>query len=586
MPIPAATAVLTASPGGKPVVLPVVLSGAGLSADAPSNAPLGNELRNGYLNALLLASATHQSKAAIETDDLWTGGLDTWRLEVLLRILQRVMGESALAPLSVVVAGRPNDAHTLAAQLLSMPSAPRVHLTLNFDDYVERAIESGTGTTPESVTLQDCERLEALVCEDWQALRVPVVVHLHGRVVRDGAVRFPGLVATLDQIAAKPSPLLIGLMRRAVEASLLVVGYSGLDTDVWPTLLNAGREIDGGTRIWNWKDPHSVRAADQPLIEAGFAMSYGSAIEVLARTIGVPRPAPSRHAPLVHLESFQPTEEEARLSLAWIFQDIGGAGRQRALELLGHGPPATTSQLAWLWWYRLGTTEHELGRMDIAAEYLRKSRAVAGDDRTKAESELALADIDRKTLTTSRKASRVFALAPLALHLSRAWLSARGQPDGPIARQRSLRIAGHVILGLVEAKGDRPSWTAPTRLLSLVAQRLFGAATVGPEAHTSMFAHLQLAEAIAYGVLAGADRASIVAAHEALKEADDLSQFIGHGLARANLTCAKALVAIAEGNRLAALTLLDDADRAYTDQGHEAGRRLVERRRKLARGLR
>src|SRR2546427_10034086 len=88
-----------------------------------------------------------------------------------------------------------------------------------------------------SFTPDDGPLLGDLCRVDWKNLRSPVIVHLHGRVLREESPeRFPGLVATLDAIAGPAPDWGICLLRRALAEDLQVTGYIGRDTDICPAL--------------------------------------------------------------------------------------------------------------------------------------------------------------------------------------------------------------------------------------------------------------------------------------------------------------------------------------------------------------
>src|SRR5439155_20772030 len=91
-----------------------ILSGAGLSAEEPTHAPLGNQLRDAYILAIMDVSGGRSPLdfPTLRRDpELWEKGIARWRLETVVQMLADVIGRRALLPLQLVLEGEPSRAH-------------------------------------------------------------------------------------------------------------------------------------------------------------------------------------------------------------------------------------------------------------------------------------------------------------------------------------------------------------------------------------------------------------------------------------------------------------------------------------------
>jgi hypothetical protein len=541
----------------------VVISGAGLSVVTPG--------------------ARWTSIGELKDEAFWGDHLARWRLETLVGMLRGVIGERALDPTRLVLEGSPNRAHELAAQLLSGTSP--LHLTFNFDDFVERAYEELTGSPPEVLTPKDPARLVELAHADWTTLDRPVVVHVHGRVARTAqSVQFPGLVVTLDTIQGPPPRWLEPLLRRALAEDVVVTGYSGLDTDVWPVFVRASKAVRGRSRVWNSLslDGISDRVKEE-LGGFGFHFTEGGSAAALSRALGTPETstndrgvfAADQVARIMHLS---PTE--GTLVLAWTLEDVGGEARGLASELLGEGPPSQAeAQVRWRWWMKMGTVRREAGYHQDALPYLKRARREAPRwDVTRAALRLDAADCYRHLVREGNKSRRIAALGMLEISLAAARAGSIAKPGRAEVVQRANRIRAHIILRVLDSRSEAPR--ALRRLLALRAARLLRRAVKGPSPHTTMFAYLQLAEAIAHASLAGG-RGGDEAATAALAEARGRAEFIAHTLGDGNVLCARGLVAGAAGDVREAERCLEEAFAVYDGADHQSGRDLVAARRRL-----
>lgn len=594
----------------RPQEFPVVLSGAGLSADHPANAPLGDMLRDALLERLLeLAGRIAPDMCLrLRSESNAIEYLSRWRLEVLLSILHEVIGDRAFAPLHSVRTGEPNEAHARAARLLNLVGAPRLHLTLNFDDYVEQAFRAQTDRELMTFEASQASSLEKILHADWIRLTTPAVIHLHGRVLSSG---YPGLVATLERIAAPPSPVVQGILRRAVQHGLLVTGYSGWDTDLWPILRQTAIRIPrAAVREWNGRVDLTAAAEAggnrswaartlAALNAMGFTNTDDGAANAIGRYLGeAPLSSPPRKAPSsVEIgRQLDLTPAEALLILAWVCEDA--SARRASLWALRRVPSLDVPSNDWLRWHKIGVVTHELGKPEFGAfdQALRR----APDRRRAADTLVLRADACRFAIRDRLRHCDLIGAA-LAWRQYRASLrmgehlateSIRTEAQNRVLAEETLcraaRTRGHLLLRLIDVL---PSGhlLAPLRLwLGHRATRYLFMASHSTNPHTSMYASLQLADALTHRMLSGDSPKLLRKAQAAIEKAQGLSEFVQHPLVQANLSVAQGFL-LGACRRLGLRqpahwgddpeAILADAIELFESQAHESGLVLVRRRR-------
>ena len=312
-------------------------TGAGVSAEAPTNGPLGLTLTEEALDRLFLPG-TRQEVA----DVFAAFGRGSPRLESVLGVALQddAHGLSGLELLDELAAGEPNRLHRFFGRHIL---AGGRHVTANFDLSVER-------------TLPDPRRA------------AEAVVHFHGRLDDPPSVRAGGSVALLQHGLSEAMSL--RLADRLDAADLVVfLGYSGSDYfDVDPffakwTKSGAAR---GKTFLWVEHDntptdpPASTHGAacSKPQLRA-FDAAGGAAVEVRTRTDEVLR----------------------ALALAWAIDPPEPAapwrGYVRGTAPLGSFP--TRAAATTLLWDHLGSSKRVLRCLPLAALPARRSAAVAAE---------------------------------------------------------------------------------------------------------------------------------------------------------------------------------------------------------------
>jgi hypothetical protein len=413
-----------------------IWSGAGVSREAPTSAPLGDELASRALE-----HAFQPDTAAVVEHYYRALALDRRRprLETLLDVVARVHGAAALVDVLGDLREAPyNDVHRfLAAHLL----AGGHHVTTNFDSCLEAAAEAVGGSGE--------------------------VVHVHGSFAADWTGQELG--ATLARVElGLPAEVRAALDRVLLaEAARLVVfvGYSGSDFfDVDPYLRALPPDACAGKRVV-WVDHR----------EAAMRVLAGAEAAAARRQLGWLRAAgaavwqlecPTLDAlgALAATWGLQPPRIEQCPRRTWAPQAaIGAGGRRRAsLELYAlmglhrevarlfvEQPPADPGE-----WRLLAATRWAEGRYRAAAKAWRRAftadewaaaaeREAAGfwiRGRYRAAARRLVAAI-RRAEETVRAADGVSLEQRLVLAetLARVWAHARRYPDSRRLASEGLR---------------------------------------------------------------------------------------------------------------------------------------------------
>lgn len=179
----------------------VVFTGAGVSCDAPTCLPLGNQL----VDILLSKLVTPEIKHCLDNTDL--------RPEVVMQVLWEYTGESIFTALSALSQRPPNKLHTLLESLRIHGKISKI-ITTNLDLCHEKA----------SVEKDDLK-----------------VVHLHGVAGKKDTIMY-----ALDQVSNKRAQDAGMILLKAIQDStVLFLGYSGRDDfDLAPALINLPANVN------------------------------------------------------------------------------------------------------------------------------------------------------------------------------------------------------------------------------------------------------------------------------------------------------------------------------------------------------
>lgn len=243
-----------------PVIDPesvVFLTGAGISADAPTHGPIGLELTRRALDYAFL-SETLDEVREVYARVLPNGSRELPRLEAVLEIAAQVHGVDVLEQLLAdLVDATPNALHRFFREHLQRGGR---HVTANFDSLIE------------------------LGSADVKPL------HFHGAL--DGSPQqFERLGARLSLLERGFDPAMRDRLRSALlgtpNPTLVFVGYSGLDFfDVDPFLAGVSGDFAkaGGAVVWM---THDHLAARGRLVALGEHEDAPPALRLL-RAAGVP----------------------------------------------------------------------------------------------------------------------------------------------------------------------------------------------------------------------------------------------------------------------------------------------------------
>ncbi len=318
---------------------------------------------------------------AVSNDRL--GKLDVldWKLEYVLGRLHGTMGDEALTVLAAMRVDIPNEGHMLAAALLAHGG---IHVTLNFDEGIERAYEllshtSGAMDVPPEFevalaewrravgpipsplrVVASCQELAAWVGDAESAVPpAALLVKLHGGVQTHGGFTTPYHPVVTDevelaQLSADQRWALDELCRCDV---LVVTGYSGEDIDCYEPLLHRIEERDGAPTVW--ADPGKMRPAVRAaLSELEVICEPVDAVTILRRhgLAGLPPWPRTERTPAPWRSAFEAWSRgiddlEAAEGYAWMLIDAGELAEavgmlRRVLARQSPAHPRTVARLA------------------------------------------------------------------------------------------------------------------------------------------------------------------------------------------------------------------------------------------------
>jgi len=593
-----------------------VFTGAGVSADKPADLPQGYQLRDD----ILILCRGHAAAVAGEGSDLDPAPLRklAWKLEYVVGRLEGIIGAHAADVLLSLELTVPNRTHLLLA--LHLIAGGR-QVTLNFDQGVELAYDLLTGRArgphpgvaaalpawqPLAGTLSPL-RVVATETEfsAWaaerrrgEASRQPVLVKPHGSLARapDGSLRVTGVVVTDEPELGQLSDDRLEALRWLTESGrirrVLVTGYGGEDIDVYESLLRATM---GVSTVWaapTLPDCVIERLRNEPRanVQDGWANPASLAEYQMASMLGFD-PA---HLPA--WPSYPPGSRYPELFTAW----AAGLSSWDGAEAY-----------AWM----LADAQHH----DAATRVLRavlRHRVAGSPAWTRTSVRLADALADRAEVDAKREAAEIFAVvtrrgsrghglrtyarirwgeqqrsltgprqAAAAGLLSTVMALLESMPDkaGPPGRARALSAGAHTLLRVVDVS-YQPSLPLRHRLALLAAATagiaLAARALPAASGNRATFLTQQEIELAAYRSLLGGPPPRSDA-DERLRDLGERYRRMPDQRGEANVACARALLAAADGRRTDARTLFDQAMALYTRPDgtiDPSGERLVARR--------
>ena len=563
-----------------------LFTGAGLSHAAPSGLPLGDVFHRD------LRELTWRRAAPFLADLVDRDMVDALR-ESKCNLLARIentapgSGAAALACMSVRI---PNEAQLLAAVHLALGG---IHVTMNFDDGIERAFALLAGDLELPAIATPAQR-DALAA--WRASlpaarpeltvasrpgsiarslgRRPLLVKLHGSMGRhrDG-VTLPAAAITDDPDAGD----LGGERRLAIEALaaegfVLVTGYSGTDLASRSALL---AQLAPG-RFW-WVAPAVDRTVRRLVsaIDAGQPM-FGHAVEAIRSILPVhppawPAEADPRFEDRIALWAERLPPPVAAESLAWALADAGQpdvavAILQRLCAV--DAEPRTRMRLA-------DALVRRRWRGDVAASRRIMLRVAATSDRRGLRA-YALARWGEAGVDGSQAPRAISNTARAMIHAATAVLPAAAFRRRGRSRQGTAVRAGTIALGrlldVLEGglAGARPSGV---RLLAILHAAQMGASASGrllrawrhaPSGRRGALLERQQIELEAIVALLGGGPVP-PGACATLDRLIEVFEHVAEPSAAADAAGTQALLAIAEGDGPGALDAIHRAARWRPD---------------------
>lgn len=217
--------------------------GAGISRERPADSLDWRTFRNKLFSALLEDLGNHE-RITPENKQIYSEYLAYADLkpEVINQQIFWIIGEELLNSFAILQRGKPNKYHKLIARFAAQGKV-RVIVTTNFDTYIEKALEmEGLKNNGDFFVAFDDESLGKLLPKLYTT--DILIIKIHGTLIKDNsATTTRGIISTLLQ-AEMP---LIGKKDEALKEimsqnSLLVIGYSGNDSDIAPKLIEYARK--------------------------------------------------------------------------------------------------------------------------------------------------------------------------------------------------------------------------------------------------------------------------------------------------------------------------------------------------------
>ena len=216
----------------------VIFVGAGISKDPPSSCPLSKELMGRAIDS---AKKAHSGLADFHSFiNCRTKRIKT---ELFCQILHSNLREDFFAFLDILNMGMPNSNHLNIAYIASEYKTPII-LTTNFDTYIEKALDTldKVGFKYKLHVNSAPRRLrKSLNNKGPEEIYLPVVVKLHGSLDERASIIF-----TLRLAGLRLKKDLFDLLRIVFTSyTVLLVGYSGNDDDIFPVILSSAKSAKG-----------------------------------------------------------------------------------------------------------------------------------------------------------------------------------------------------------------------------------------------------------------------------------------------------------------------------------------------------
>jgi hypothetical protein len=209
----------------------VVFAGAGVSVSAPASCPTWFSLVRAIVGAAAEAHPRLRPVAEAATRR-WLDSSLPVKVEQVCQFLHANLGSLMLDAFNILVRGAPNGDHRAIAELSRRQKVPLI-ITTNFDPYIEEALDAAG--VPFELHVGDPPRKVRREVEGRGAAKITHVVKPHGSIADAYS-----MVVTMRQSGRPAAKALHQLITTALtNATVLLVGYSGNDDDIFPALLGA-----------------------------------------------------------------------------------------------------------------------------------------------------------------------------------------------------------------------------------------------------------------------------------------------------------------------------------------------------------
>ncbi len=213
----------------------VIFVGAGISKDPPSSCPLSKELMD-----LVIDSAKSAHSGLDDFHSFINCRTKRIKPELFCQILHSNLRENFFGFIDILNMGIPNCNHSNIAYIAREYKIPIV-LTTNFDTYIEKALEK-VSLNKYKLYVNSVRQglLNSLNNKGSDESHLPVV-KLHGTLDEKASIIFTLRLAGLN-LKKDLSDLLRVVFR---SYTVLIVGYSGNDDDIFPVILSTAKTAKG-----------------------------------------------------------------------------------------------------------------------------------------------------------------------------------------------------------------------------------------------------------------------------------------------------------------------------------------------------
>ena len=214
----------------------ILLSGAGISTQEPSNIPLSKDISEKLVD-LFLKIAFHDEN----TEKKYKAKIDlaSLRIEIIFDILKNIFGEEILNCFSLINGQYPNKNHLYIAQLCLLRQIKNI-FTLNFDELHEASFDyfyeySSYKQRNRTISLKTNNDFREFI----ESSNNFNIFHLHGSFTNINEINVSILDIGLSLSKSKQDLI----QNKLKNADIFCFGYSDHDPDIFPIIINSAQKI-------------------------------------------------------------------------------------------------------------------------------------------------------------------------------------------------------------------------------------------------------------------------------------------------------------------------------------------------------